>query len=112
MSDGVFKTDNTLITDHIRDEIPNKEAFQIVNRLLDGSWTMQTIGQPASEMNLTVYGDLTAVNALNQIQGAGIEIKIVSRGASRKGVIDGQVAWSESAPGYYQGNMRVLVTEE
>lgn len=53
--------DNTdqLISDEITEVKPVQEQTQVVNRLLDGSWHVQTIGQPrhSYELEFVVTGD-------------------------------------------------------
>lgn len=107
--DGIYTTGNVLITDHISDEVPNKEAYLITNRLLDGSWHMQTIGEPAAEIDLAAYTELSGLQTLNTLQATGTQIKIIARGQSYEGYIQGKIAWAETAPGYYQGTMKILI---
>ena len=112
MVDGIYTMGDVLITDHIRDEIPGIETSHIKNRLLDGSWHLQTVGAGSKDIQLTVYGSLEAVNILNNLQSLGTPVKVRSREESKVGFIDGRISWSEEAPNYYRGSMTVLVTEE
>lgn len=111
MEDGIYTLSNNLITDHIRDAIPNTEAAKTVNRLYDGTWHVQTYGEGSPILELNVWGDLTAIKRLNLAQAGGELLKIVAVGEAWTGAIEDKISWRESAPGYYQGSFTLLIIE-
>lgn len=113
MTDGIYTTGDLLITDHIQDAIPAWAGIKRTSRLLDGSYVLQTIGNPARKLELTIHGDLAAVERINQAESTGEALKVIARGKTWIGYIeDGPVAWSRSAHEYYAATVAILIESE
>jgi hypothetical protein len=109
--DGIYTLADELITDHIRDAIPNKIGAKTVNRLFDGTWHVQTYGDASDVLELVVFADQTGLRRLNQAQAEGEMLKVEVLNEDFYGTIEDKIPWRESGPGYYQATFTLLIIE-
>lgn len=111
MMQGVYDKNDTRIIDRILDAVPDKVPIKVKNQLLDGSWHIQTIGEPADRVTVSIITDYTGMELMNEKESTGELIKVVITTPPRvwAGVIDAPPSWSRN--GFiYQGNFVLLVT--
>lgn len=101
-----------LISDHIRDAVPAYERKKIENQLLDGSFNVQTVGDPFRILNVTTLGNQETTDRLNYAEAIGEKIRVEVLGKRFDGWIRSQISWSESAVNYYEGDFVLLVDFE
>jgi len=110
---GLYTTTDTLITSHVTSVIPDYEALEVENRLLDGSFHVQTIGQPARTCAVDlIVTSVTAKNSIDTYKSIKTPVKVTGDGKYYIGTIRGVPQWTKNAPGIYQTSFVLLVTEE
>ena len=110
---GLYTTSDVLITDKVTSVIPDYEIQEVENRLLDGSFHVQTIGQPARtcaiELMVTSGAAKETIDTCKSIK---TPVKVTGDGKYYIGTIRGVPQWTKNAPGIYQTSLVLLVTEE
>ncbi len=110
MMQGVYTKDDTLITNTILDAKPDKVTIKVTNQLLDGSWHVQTIGDPAERLTVSIITDYEGMELLNDKESIGEPIKVVTTNPPREwvGIIDAPPGWTRN--GFiYRGEFVLLV---
>ena len=101
-----------MIADHIRDALPGHQAVKITNRLLDGSFNVQTVGTPQRILDVTVRGNQETTDRLNYAEAIGEKIRIDVLSKTWTGIIRDPISWTESTVNYYEGSFVLLVDSE
>jgi len=110
---ALYTTANTLITEHVTSVIPDYEIQEVENRLLDGSFHVQTIGQPARTCAVDLIVTSTiAKETIDTYKAIKTPVKVTADGKYYIGTIRGLPQWTKNAPGIYQTSLVLLVTEE
>lgn len=109
---GVYDLEMNLISDHILDATPGWDSIKIKNRLMDGSYHLQNVGEPARTLNITVSCDRTGVETLDYAEAISKPIKVVVYGREWTGLIDAPINWQRVAVDYYSGEFLINVISE
>jgi len=111
----LYETDDTLITDLVNTAILNPDINQIENRLLDGTYNVQSIGDSLDIIEITCYVTKTnkiVIDDINKICGY---IKLVKENKYYTGYITKAMPWNvltKGTNGLYEGRFRLVVQEE
>lgn len=110
---GLYTTTDVLITSKIKSVIPAYDTIKVINRLLDGSFHVQVIGQGARIVNLaTVSADDTAKDTIDVAESIATPVKVVKDSKYYIGIIQDAPKWTQRARGVYQTNLTLLASEE
>ncbi len=110
---GLYTTDGVIITRTIKAVIPGYDTIKVINRLLDGSFHVQVIGQGARIVNLeTVSVNDTAKGTIDLAESQAAPIKVIKDSKYYIGIIKDAPKWAQQSRGVYQANLTLLVSEE
>jgi len=113
MSSALHKIDGTLISRVIVSVIPDHEVIEVENRLLDGSFHVQTIGQPTRIVNVnTVTVNTENKKLIDTYKATKTPVKIVLDDEYYVGTIRGNPQWARVKSGVFQISFVLLVSEE
>lgn len=109
---------NTLLSDRLPLVTPKQEITGVTNRLLDGSWHVQTIGDPALsfEMELIIPGDRR--EELDTLAARKTTLRLERHGKQHLGIISGSIDWeqligsTEASRAVLKGKLLLLITGE
>jgi len=113
MSSALYETDGTLVTNIIQSVISGYDTIKVVNRLLGGSFHIQTIGQSARIVNVntaTIYEE--GKNIIDEYEATATPVKVVLDNKYYIGIIKEAPQWTRIRPGIYQTDLVLLVSEE
>ncbi len=111
MNRGIYTVDDDLISPYVKEARVEVEVEKVTRRLLDGSWHIQTIGEPSQRLNVKLSTYEGGKQTIDDIYGTGGLIKVASRDKVWTGYID-SVSWAYVFRGLYNGDMQVLVISE
>lgn len=111
MNHGYIKEVGTeeVISDFIPMLHEGYRSQQVVNKLLDGSAHVQTIGYPQPVLKVQFMLDWDKRKDMDWKQATGEPIKIELGEDSWTGVIAEEISWSEEGPLLYMGDMEVFI---
>ncbi len=94
----IYADGGALITKYVN-IVPANEVHKVVNRLLDGSWHVQTIGAAASSLKVVIHAENESVRArIDLAMAMGELLTITLHGVSTQGVIiDNKLEWNKVA---------------
>lgn len=108
---GLYTYDGTLITPYVS-VIPRKETIKIENRLLDGSFHIQTIGTSADVLQVTLQVASEAGRArIDLMEATGEELRIIVGTEEWYGLIRNALQWEKRA-GIFKTTFDLLVIVE
>ncbi len=105
-------TDDTLITERLLTAIPAYESIKIENRLLDGSYHIQTIGIGGRILNCSLITEVEGKDLIDIYESTGAPVKAISGGKYYIGTIRNTPVWNYIGVGRYRTNLTLLVSEE
>ena len=84
-----------LISQHLPSVKPLQETIEVKNRLLDGSYLIQTIGDPAKswEIEFVIPGDRREI--VDACAARKTVLRLERQGKTYTGIIDGNVDWEQ-----------------
>lgn len=109
---GVYDLEMNLISDHLHDAIPGWDSIKIKNRLMDGSYHIQNVGEPARTLKVSVSCDRAGVETLDYAEAISKPIKVIVYGKEWTGFIDAPIDWQRVTVDYYSGEFLINVIEE
>lgn len=109
---GVYDLEMNLISDHIHDAIPGWDSIKIKNRLIDGSYHFQNVGEPARTLRIAISCDRAGVENLDYAEAISKPIKVVVYGKEWTGFIDAPIDWQRVTVDYYRGEFLINVISE
>lgn len=115
MTDQLKKTDGTVLSIALEELLPTITGHKIINRLLDGTYHVQTIGEPQKEVNFIVYADKPNMNTINNIWHTGDKLRAEYEGDYFQGYLSNEPKWGVTIPGdepVYNTQLNIMVTEE
>lgn len=88
---------NELISQHLPSVKPLQETIEVKNRLLDGSWHIQVIGDLAKswEIEFVIPGDRREI--VDTCAARKTVLRLERHGKTYTGIIDGNVDWEQLA---------------
>lgn len=85
----------------IRDLSPIQyDAINIKNRLLDGSYHIQTIGNPSKYVTFDILANHNQVDLINISESRGEELKLLVNLKAYIGILDEALIWSRITARY------------
>lgn len=91
----------------------NRESTKIVSKTIDGSITVQTIGEPVSFVELVLLCTVEEKEKFVRYEPDGSIVSVRYRDKQYYGYFDGSVNWSTVIPGeWYNASGKLLITEE
>lgn len=98
---------------------PKYESIQKKNKLLDGSYHIQIIGNPLKYIEFIVISNQIQVEKIDLLETCGEKIRLIEHERIYTGFIDGQVDWKRQTIGYtnrvrklYEGRLKIIIQEE
>jgi hypothetical protein len=107
---------DALISDNVILAKPRQETTEVKNRLLDGSWHIQTVGDPAHSFELEFVVLATAQETIDALAANKTPLRLHRHGADYIGIIDGNPDWeqligsTDPARARYRCRILLLVT--
>jgi hypothetical protein len=103
------------ICDVITDLFPSYDTLKVKNRLLDGSYHIQTVGSKILTVSFNCACQHEGMMRLNQIEADSEPITVYYDDDTYTGLIDQISEWDEAVLGekadrYYTARLRVVVT--
>lgn len=74
------------------------DSIKIKNRLLDGTFHTQTIGEPQPYVNVEIYVNEIQLDAINVAQSIGEQLVLLSEENEYIGFIDEPIQWTRKTP--------------
>lgn len=101
----------------IYDLFPSLEGNRVVNKLLDGTLHIQTIGEAMKYVSFRIVSDDANMNRINDIEFTGEPIKVFYDNKFYQGKIEDLSQWREELFGeidtrLYAANIRLVVESE
>lgn len=94
------------------------ETIQKINKLLDGSYHIQTIGEPLKYLEFTVIARESQAEKINQLESIGEPVKIIDSQRLFIGYLGNKVDWKRLTIGYkdrnrrlYEGRITLIIKE-
>lgn len=111
---------NAKLSSGIRNLSPIQyETNQVKNKLLDGSFHIQTIGEPLKYITFEILSNHNQVDLLNQTEYKGEDLRLIIDNKFYKGMIDEVLEWERMTKRYkndtnvyYMTNIRLNISEE
>ena len=99
--------------------LPKFESIQKKNKLLDGTYHIQTIGEPLKYIEFTVIANELQTEKINLMETKGELLKLIDYNRFFIGFINNKVDWKRLTAGYidrekrlYEGRISIIVKEE
>jgi len=111
MNNGLYEN-GELLTRYVN-IIAQKEAIKVENKLLDGSFHIQTIGAPADVLNMRIFvvGEETK-EKIDEAEALCSEVTVVMNGKYWTGIIRSVPSWQRRSTNVYEAEMTLLVREK
>jgi len=90
----IYNKNNELITEVVSSATSKPDVIEIVNRTLDGSYHIQTIGTAGIKVDVIAYFTSNGKQILDGIKKVSDKIKVVFDGQYYIGLIDGELTWN------------------
>jgi|GEM_PF-2396597 len=91
------------------------DSIQIKNRLLDGTFHVQTIGDPQKSVSVSAYVNGIQAKLINQYQASGQSLRLIIDEEVHTGFIDEPITWGRKTPKrssetmWYYGTFRFVI---
>lgn len=111
----LYDITNNLITDLVNSAILNPEIIKIKNRLLDGSYHVQSLGSRSNVIDIICYVDKFGKEKIDNLYIVDEPIKLVKDNKYYIGLISEKSEWgifSKGKNGLYETNFKIAVSEE
>jgi hypothetical protein len=94
------------------------ESIVKKNKLLNGSYHIQTIGEPLKYIEFIVIANQVQVEKIDLMETVGEQIKLIENERTFIGLIDSQIDWRRLTVGYadrkrrlYEANIKIIISE-
>jgi len=98
---------------------PKYESIQKKNKLLDGSYHIQIIGEPLKYIEFTVIANQYQVEKIDLIETVGERLKLIEYNNAYIGLINEPIKWIRITQGYkdkirrlFEASIRINIKEE
>ncbi|CAK7037868.1 hypothetical protein [Tissierella sp.] len=97
---------------------PKYESIFKKNKLLDGSYHIQIIGEPIKYIEFNVISNQIQIEKIDLMEAIGEHLRLIEHERIFIGLIDNKVDWKRLTIGYvnrekrlYEGNIKIIVTD-
>ena len=105
---GLYSATNDLITRYVN-VVPKKDTIKVENRLLDGTFHVQTIGTSADLLDVKLQAVSEPVRArIDTAEATAEEVRIVFGNTYWEGIIRAPLSW-EKVAGVFSTSFEFLV---
>jgi vacuolar-type H+-ATPase subunit E/Vma4 len=113
----LYDSSDNVINSIVNKALSRLDSIKITNRLLDGTYHVQTIGNAVKMMDITCYVNEDSKDIIDNIEVTGALIKVVKDDKYYKGIImeppkSEQIAGSRLDKRRYQYSFTIAVNEE
>lgn len=111
----LYDKNNSLISNLIHSAILNPDIIKVRNKLLDGTYHIQSVGKRVNEINIICYVDKIGKEKMDNLYVTDEPIKLVKEGKFYIGLIFEKSKWevfSKGTKGLYQTSFKMVVHEE
>jgi hypothetical protein len=109
---NLYTSTDVLITSRVIAVIPGYDTLKVVNRLLDGSFHVQTIGTGGRVVNISLVADETSKDTIDIAESNCAPVKVTAGTKYYTGVIKEAPKWDRPSPDVYRTSLILLVYEE
>ena len=95
------------------------ESIQLKNKLLDGTYHLQTIGKPLKYKDFILIATESQVEKMNLLETKGESIKLLDNDRFYIGNLSSSINWTRLTIGYrdrekrlYEGKATIIIKEE
>ena len=100
---------DNLVSKYVQEISPIEyESTKIKNKLLDGSYHVQTVGDPQPYVNVEVFVNELQLDSINLGQANGEIFTLIKDDVSYTGYIDEPVQWARKTPRWTKENVLYL----
>jgi hypothetical protein len=97
---------------------PKYESIVKKNKLLDGSYHIQIIGEPIKYIEFIVIGNQLQIEKIDLMEAIGEPLKLIEHERIFIGLIDNKVDWKRLTVGFqdrnkrlYEGSIKLIITD-
>jgi len=90
----IYDKNSVLLTEIVSSATYKPDVIEIVNRTLDGSYHIQTIGSAGGKVDVIAYFDHVNKLLLDTIKSTGDTIRVIFDGRYYVGLIEGELSWN------------------
>lgn len=107
---------DALISDKVILAKPRQETTEVKNRLLDGSWHIQTVGSPAHSYELEFIIPATLQETVDTLATEKATLRLERHGKTHRGIVSGDpdyeqlIGSTDPARARYRCRILLLVT--
>lgn len=112
MITSLFDSNNVLITDRINEAILNPEIMKVTNKLLDGTYHIQTIGQRIDIISIKCYVTRDKKEMLDNAYVINELIRLDQMGRYYNGFITNMSQWVMLTRNVFEINIELVVRSE
>jgi len=108
----IFDLEDNLITDLVNTAILNPDVIHIKNRLLDGTYHIQTIGEAITVIDCIIYADAVNKAKIDYLYTRGEPVKLDKLDKWYKGIITELGGWKVFVVGeLYEVSFKIFVSD-
>jgi hypothetical protein len=117
MISSLYDSSNNLITETLSEVLPHLDSIKIKNRLLNGTYHIQTVGTAITLIDITCTVNETGKQTIDDSEAVCSPITLKRDGKYYKGLILNPPQWNNLIKGdttrrKYTGQFTLTVTEE
>ena len=117
MQTSLYNASGVLITRLVSEVLPSVDAIKIQNRLLDGSYHIQSIGGDILKIDIVCHVTESGKSVLDQCYSTDEPLKLVFYNSYYIGLIIDELKWEKSFKGdpirrRYTARFTLIVSEE
>lgn len=110
----LYDSSNVMITNLVRSAMLNPSAIKVRNRLLDGTYHIQTVGGRVDTITVSCYVDKENKDKIDDMYISDEPIKLVrvDKGKYYVGLMNEKEEWSKFSRNLYETSFNIVVESE